>query len=328
MSKFRSKHARGAAARANAKMQSLRERKSSSSGISIGHRWVIRPLSLALSILALTLATGSAEARRIALVIGNGSYAHAPVLRNPASDAVAVAKAFERMKFDEVKLATNLTADAMRRALIELASASAGAEIAVVYFAGHGIEVDGQNFLIPADAQLAQAASVELETLPLSAVTTAMSGARKLRLVIVDACRNNPFRARIASQTAGRKRSIGRGLARIEPGENELIAFAASAGAEADDGHTRHSPFTTALLTFVETPGLEIRFLFAEVRDEVLRLTQREQAPHVYGTLGRDRIYLQDGPSNEPTLPDPPRKTIVSPDKPSCFTFNGKQFCE
>ena len=254
--------------------------------------WLIARLAAGMAC-ALMAAGGPAEARRVALVIGNSAYAHAEPLPNPGNDADAVAAALRRMRFDNITLHRDLSADGMRRALGAFAAEATGAEIAIVFYAGHGIEVDGQNYLIPSDARLARASVVELEAIPLSAVTASIAGAQKLRLVILDACRNNPFRSKMAAaETGTRRRSIGRGLARIEPGDNELIAFAAAGGTEAEDGVGRNSPFTNALLKSLETPGLEVRVLFGAVRDDVLTATGRGQTPHVYGTLGREAIYL------------------------------------
>ena len=230
---------------------------------------------------------------RVALVIGNGAYTHAVPLPNPSNDAAAVAAALRRLQFEHVTVLRDLGAEAFRKALLEFEPKAAAADIAVVYFAGHGVEVDGQNFLIPVDAKLVRSAAAELEAIPLSTVTAVLSPARKLRLVILDACRTNPFRTRMAADgPAGRKRTIGRGLGRIEPGENELIAFAAAAGTEADDGSGLQSPFTAALLKHIETPGIDVRIMFGKVRDEVLKATGRQQAPHVYGTLGGEVIAL------------------------------------
>ena len=205
-------------------------------------RYAIRFIALIALIAGLAAGPAHAE-KRVALVIGNGAYVHATALPNPTNDAGAMAAALQRIGFEHVILLKDLGAEALRRALIEFERKAAGADIAVVYFAGHGIEVDGQNFLVPVDARLARAGAVELEAIPLSAVTAVLSGALKLRLVILDACRSNPFRARLAADaTGGRKRSVGRGLVRIEPGENELIAFAAAAGTEADDGSGTAQP--------------------------------------------------------------------------------------
>lgn len=248
-------------------------------------------LPLTFLVLCLLLA-GPADARRAALVIGNSVYEHAGRLANPTNDAAAVAAAFRRLQFEHVTHLDNLGADKLRRALSDFSAQAANADIAVVYFAGHGIEVDGQNYLIPVDARLASAAVVEIETIPLATVTSVIASASRLRLVILDSCRNNPFRARMISGTSGRSRSIGRGLARVEPSENELIAFAAAGGTEADDGSGQHSPFTEALLKSLEMPGLEVRLLFGAVRDDVVEATRRRQTPHVYGTLGRQQLYL------------------------------------
>src|SRR5262245_10579374 len=243
------------------------------------------------------LAAGPAQAeRRVALVIGNSAYAHVAPLPNPVRDAAAIGEALRRLQFDDVTVLKDLGAEALRRALLDFEPRAAGADIAVLYFAGHGIEVDGQNFLIPVDARLTRAAAAELEAVPLGTVTTVLASAQKLRLVILDACRTNPFRPRLAADgPGGRKRSIGRGLGRVEPGQNELIAFAARAGTEADDGVGEHSPFTAAILKYIETSGLEIRLLFGGVRDHVLAATNQQQVPHLYGTLGLEPIYLKPG---------------------------------
>jgi len=253
-----------------------------------------------------SLAAGPAEARRVALVIGNGAYAHVPQLPNPTEDATAIGAALELLGFDKVVVRHNLAAEALRGELLAFEAHANGSDLAVVYYAGHGIEVDGQNYLIPIDARLARSAAIEVEAISLSTVTGMLTGARKLRLVILDACRSNPFRARLASQTSPLKRAIGRGLGRVEPGDNELIAFAAAPGTEAEDGAGKHSPFTAALLKHIQTPGLEVRFLFAEVRDDVLASTSRQQQPHVYGSLGRERIYLRPAAVAVPEPPVPP----------------------
>jgi uncharacterized caspase-like protein len=230
---------------------------------------------------------GPAEAKRVALVIGNTDYKVGP-LANPGNDAAAIAEALERqLKFDTVILKRNLGADAFRAALRELARQALGAEYGVVFFAGHGIEVDGRNFLIPTDATLAAARDIELEAIALDTVLGQLDGVTKLKLVILDACRNNPF------ALAGPKRSVGRGLGRVEPEGNTLVAYAAKDGTTADDGVARrHSPFTEALLKHIATPGLEIRQLFGYVRDDVAAITAKQQQPYLYGSLGGQGVFL------------------------------------
>jgi uncharacterized caspase-like protein/uncharacterized protein YraI len=249
--------------------------------------WVIGIAAL------LAFFTGPAlAADRVALVIGNGAYANVSALENPPNDATALAEALARTGFEVTHLG-DLDASAMRRALQDFEEVAAAAEIAVVYYAGHGIEVDGENYLIPVDAALKRDTHVEDETVPLSRVERAVGGASLLRLIMLDACRDNPFAAQMQSRSA--QRSIGRGLARVEPPGQTLIAYAAKEGTTADDGDGEHSPFAESLLRHIETPGLEINFLFRKVHDEVLQATEGRQEPFVYGSLGSTLIYLVPG---------------------------------
>jgi branched-chain amino acid transport system substrate-binding protein len=238
----------------------------------------------------------------VALVIGNAEYKIGP-LQNPVHDAAAVAEILERkLGFDRVILRKNLGYIDFRAALIEMARESAGADLGVVYFAGHGTEVAGRNFLIPVDAMLAKASALDVEAIPLDTVLGQLGGVRKLKLVILDACRNNLF------VRAGGKRSVSRGLARIEPEDNTMVVYAAKHGTTADDGTGReHSPFTNALLKHIATPGLEISLLFRRVRDDVMKATSHEarpQQPHVYASLGGQELYLRP-PSSPAVAPVP-----------------------
>ena len=160
-----------------------------------------------------------------------------------------------------------------------------------VYYAGHGIEVDGTNYLIPVDAALQRDTDVYDEAISLDRILQAIEPAKKLRLVILDACRDNPF-GQIMKRTLA-SRSVGRGLAGVEPGEsNTLIAFAAKGGSTALDGDNRNSPFTLALTHHLTVPGLELRKAFGLVRDEVMNATANKQEPFVYGSLGGADVVL------------------------------------
>ena len=158
------------------------------------------------------------------------------------------------------------------------------------FYAGHGIEVDQRNFLVPVDAKLASDQDVEFETVPLALVMRSVARASGLRLVILDACRENPFA--VSMQRIGGTRSIGRGLARVEPAGETLVAYAAKGGTVASDGEGRNSPYSAALLAHIETPGLEIMQLFREVRDAVLASTGGRQEPFTYGSLSSRGVYL------------------------------------
>jgi hypothetical protein len=236
-------------------------------------------------------AQAAAAARgRIALVIGNSAYRSVPGLANPARDANALAGALERLGFSARRL-TDASFEDMRRALIEFGAEARGADMAVVFYAGHGMEIGGENWLVPIDAQLHSDTDAANEAIALKSAMLAVSGATELGLVIMDACRDNPFLTRM--QRVGETRAVSRGLAPVEPTENVLVVYSAKDGTTAQDGETGHSPFTAALLKYIETPGLEINYLFRNVRDEVLAATRRQQQPFVYGSLPGHAIYLK-----------------------------------
>ncbi|QWG19208.1 caspase family protein [Bradyrhizobium sediminis] len=244
--------------------------------------------ALLVSTLVGTAAASAAD--RVALVIGNGTYHKVPTLPNPTRDAADISKALERLNFKVTQI-SNGTAAEMRRAIVEFGRNTEGSDMAVVFYAGHGMEVGGENWLIPTDAELRSDTDVESEAVSLRSINLQVSKARQLGLVILDACRNNPFAAKM--QRSLRTRAVTRGLAPTEPTDNVLVAYAARDGTTANDGDGRNSPFTAALLRNIETPGLEISFLFRNVRDEVMSATKREQQPFVYGSLSKEAIYLK-----------------------------------
>ncbi|MBR0828188.1 caspase family protein [Bradyrhizobium manausense] len=241
---------------------------------------------------AVWLGCGPAMAeRRVALVIGNSAYKSAPRLTNPVNDATLVGGMFKKAGFDNVDVRLDLNAADMRRSLREFAGRTRDAEIAVIYYAGHGIELDGTNYLIPTDAALETDGDVLDETVALDRALFAVEPAKQLRLVILDACRDNPF-AKTMKRTVA-SRAIGRGLAKVEPtSPNTMIAYAAKAGSTASDGDSKNSPFAAALVERLPTPGLDLRKAFGFVRDDVLKTTGYKQEPYVYGSLGGDDVAL------------------------------------
>ena len=179
----------------------------------------------------------------------------------------------------------------MRRSMREFSETTKDADIAVVFYAGHGIEVGGTNYLIPINAALRKDIDVEDEAVSLDRVLTLLEPAKRLRLIILDACRDNPFVSKMARTLASR--SVGRGLGKVEPpGSDTLIAYAAKAGSTSADGDGPNSPFTTALLRNLTAPGLDIRLALGRVHDEVMSNTGRKQEPFVYGALGGSTITL------------------------------------
>jgi tetratricopeptide (TPR) repeat protein len=229
--------------------------------------------------------------RRVALVISNAEYRIiGPSLPNVAADGEAIANALRDTGFQEVMYQRNLTRDAMVASLRRFQDEADHADWAMIYYAGHGIEVGGTNYMIPVDAALRSDRDVPDETISLDRVLTATEGARKLRLVIIDACRDNPFVPQMRRTFAAR--SIGRGLARIEPEGGTVVVYSAKEGQVAIDGSGRNSPFLLALLDQIKKPNIEINKLFRLVRDEVLTKTNHRQEPFVYGSLPAEDFYF------------------------------------
>jgi uncharacterized caspase-like protein len=239
------------------------------------------------------IAPAAVYGRRIALVIGNSSYKNVPALTNPRNDAASIADALRRTGFTTVDLQLDLGRDRLVSALRNFARQAEGADWAVVYYAGHGMEVGGMNYIIPVDATIAQDRDIGFEAVPLDQVLNATERAKQLHLVILDACRDNPFANQMKRSLAVASRSVSRGLAAVEPEAGTLVVFSAKDGETSLDGDGINSPFAVAFLKNLETPGLEVRRLFDFVRDDVLDATQRRQKPFSYGSIsGRQDFYF------------------------------------
>jgi uncharacterized caspase-like protein len=234
-------------------------------------------------------------AKRVALVIGNSAYQNVPSLANSANDAAAVSDTLKAAGFDVVESRRNLKNAELRRVLNDFYDSARDADFAVIYYAGHGIEVDGSNYIVPVDAVLERDRDVYDETVSLDRLVQSIEPARQLRLIILDACRENPFAQNMKRSIA--TRGITRGLARVDPmTPNTLIAFAAKAGSTADDGNGKHSPFTTSILNHLTAPGLDLRKAFGIIRDEVMAATNNKQEPYVFGSLGGADVALVSPP--------------------------------
>ncbi len=229
--------------------------------------------------------------RRVALVIGNSNYGHVPVLPNAANDAKALQRELTEAGFQSVTMKLDLKREEFVVALSEFAQVADNADWAVIYYSGHGIEYKGTNYLIPTDARLRVDRDIDLESIDIGKVLSAAESARRLRLVVLDACRNNPFLDQMKRTVA--TRSLTRGLARTEPDAGTLIVYSAKHGELALDGDGDNSPFAIALLRRLKTPNLEIRRLFDLVRDDVLLATAKKQQPYSYGSLsGSEDFYF------------------------------------
>jgi hypothetical protein len=236
--------------------------------------------------------------KRVALIVGNSIYQTVPRLPNPARDATSVATMFRDAGFDTVDLALDVGNLEFKRAIRKFESMADNADIAVVYYAGHGLEISGANYLIPVDARLASDRDADDEAITLERLVSSADGARRLRLIILDACRDNPFLSTMKRERkVANRAAAASGLGKVEPTSTDtLIAYAAKAGSTADDGAGEHSPFTTSLLRNLTVPGLDVRLAFGRIRDEVLKATGNRQEPFVYGALGGGNISLVPAP--------------------------------
>jgi Caspase domain len=249
--------------------------------------------------------------KRVALVVGNSSYQTVPQLPNPSRDANSVAKMFRDAGFDSVELVLNVGNLDFKRAIRKFENTADQADIAVVYYAGHGLEIGGTNYLIPVDARLASDRDADDEAIPLERLVSSADGAKRLRLIMLDACRDNPFVTSMRRERKVANRAVSSGLGRVEPTSTDtLIAYAAKAGSTADDGDGEHSPFTTAVLKNLTVPGLDVRLAFGRVRDEVLKVTGNRQEPFVYGSLGGGNVSLVPAP----VVPQPAAESDVRAD--------------
>jgi hypothetical protein len=256
-------------------------------------RKTMRFLIAAMSLAAVVF-TGSAALadKRVAFVVGNAAYKNVPQLPNPAIDAKSMARVLRNVGFEVVEGA-NLTRDAMTAKLLEFGKKSEGADVALFFYAGHGIAVNGTNYLLPVDADLKSEMDVKLGAAINVDLTLEQTMAdAKVKLVFLDACRDNPFAARIRSAKATRSVNVASGLAEMKSGEGTLIAFATGPGQTALDGEAgTNSPFTRALLANIAQPGLEIQQAMTKVRAQVNDETNKAQLPWGHTNL-TGAVYL------------------------------------
>src|SRR5713226_3060446 len=273
----------------------------------------MRFLIAAISAAALLVSANVAKAdKRVAFVVGNGAYKNVAALPNPAVDAKSMAKLLRNVGFDVVE-GVNLTRDAMTKKLLDFGKKAEGADVAVFYYAGHGIAIDGANYLLPVDADLKS----EMDVKPGAAINVdltleqTMSDA-KVKLVFLDACRDNPFAAKIRSAKATRSVSVESGLAEMKSGEGTLIAFATGPGQTALDGEAgTNSPFTRALMANIAAPGAEIQQAMTKVRAQVNEETNKNQLPWGHTNL-IGSVYLNPAPAAPGAAVEAPNTPVVT----------------
>src|ERR1700704_5381552 len=263
----------------------------------------MRLLIIALSVICVLASSNVAKAeRRAAFVVGNGAYKNVQPLPNPPIDAKSMARVLRNVGFDVVE-GTDLTRDKMTERLLEFGKKAEGADVAIFYYAGHGIAINGTNYLLPIDADIKTEMDVKLgAAINIDLTLDQTMNDAKVKLVFLDACRDNPFAAKIKSNSATRSVSVQSGLAEMKSGEGTLIAFATGPGQTALDGKEgTNSPFTRALISHITTPGVEIQQAMTEVRAQVNQETNKGQLPWGHTNL-IGAVYLNPGAKPAPAV--------------------------
>src|SRR5882757_5410239 len=258
----------------------------------------MRYITLIVSLICMAFAATAAKAdRRVAFVVGNGAYKNVAALPNPAIDAKAMASALRNVGFEVVE-GTNLTRDKMTERLLDFGKKAQNADVAVFFYAGHGIAISGTNYLLPIDADIKSEMDVKLgAAINIDLTLDQTMGDAKVKLVFLDACRDNPFAAKIKSNSATRSVNVQTGLAEMKSGEGTLIAFATGPGQTALDGQEgTNSPFTRALLANLTEPGVEIQQAMTKVRAQVNEETHKGQLPWGHTNL-IGSVYLNGAPA-------------------------------
>ncbi|MEO8421597.1 MAG: caspase family protein [Hyphomicrobium sp.] len=265
-------------------------------------KWMLLCASFLLS-LSLNCSAEDAE-RRVALVIGNSAYQNVPALPNPRNDAQGLTASLRRMNFEVVQ-ALDVPRGEMVGYMRQFRELLPGADVALLFYAGHGLAYEGQNYIVPTDASLEDEFDVKLNMHAIDLITDQMARSARINIVMLDACRDNPL-ARSLSRSlegASRSASASRGLARIEQvGPQSVIMLATTDGETASDGIGAHSPFTQALLDNIETEGMELSELTRRVRKQVLGATRDRQRPVTFGS-SVDAFYFVPAKGGVPVPP-------------------------
>ena len=268
-------------------------------------------LTSALVVTILAGCTGLHRNERVALIIGNSSYSHSASLKNPVHDASAISQAFNRLGFKVIE-GRDLSRSAMDSQVQDFRQRLEKAEIAVLFYAGHGLQINHTNFLVPVDFNSQEEGELASRLFELDTVLSDMTQRARVSLVFLDACRDNPFKGDLTAKLSGGRslavdqmrgvRVVGEGLAEVKGRIGTLIAYATQPGNFAADGTGTNSPFTAALLKHLEDPGLEVRELLMQVRNSVVQETNGSQIPWDHSSLV-ENVYLKK--KHRPPSPPP-----------------------
>jgi uncharacterized caspase-like protein len=268
---------------------------------------VCRLIAAFLACAAVATGAWAAPGKRVALVIGNGAYQFTAPLANPANDAGDMGAALKRMGFEVIE-GRNLDESGMRRTIKRFAEALTGADVGLFFYAGHGLQVGGHNYLVPVDARLENAAGLDFELIRLDVVHRTMERETKTNVIFLDACRDNPLSRNLARSMGTRSSQIGKGLAVVESGVGTLISFSTQPGNVALDGEGRNSPYATSLIRHIGNPREDLSTLLIQVRNEVMASTRDQQIPWEHSAL-RAKFYFAGAP--------PPPEPVARPAEPT-----------
>jgi uncharacterized caspase-like protein len=279
----------------------------------------MRPLFFAAAVAASLLilhAQAAGAGSRVALVVGVSSYRHAPSLSNPINDASDLRSALRELGF-EVLHSADADKAALDRSIRAFSKRISSADVALIFFAGHGLQVAGQNYLMPIDAKLESERDLEFETVRLDFILGQLQAGRagKTSIIMLDACRDNPLARNLARSMGVRSDAYARGLAAVDAGAGTFIAFSTAPGKVAYDGQGRNSPFAAALLRHIRSPAQGLNALMIEVRKDVMAATGNAQVPWDHSAMTQDFQFLPGSrmttgsiPFNSPSGPDDARR--------------------
>jgi hypothetical protein len=263
--------------------------------------------------------------RRVALVIGNGKYVNAPALDNPPSDAGAIAQVLRELHFEVID-GYDLDVEAMDARITEFARRISDADAALFFFAGHGLQVNGENYLVPIDAKLDHEGQLRRQTFRLQDELNMMSGRSAVSIVLLDCCRDNPYMRSLAGGGPNRTRGgMARGLAEVGVDEGSFIAFATGPGSVAKDGDGEHSPFTEALLKHIAAPGQSLADIMTDVASAVTAATDRQQVPWYHSSLQKRFYFIPAGAPAAPVKAKPEPMLEPAPALKPQKASNGKE---
>ena len=260
-------------------------------------RCCFRTVMLLLTVL-IAPGLSAAQGKRVALVIGNSEYKYTPRLENPRNDAIDMAATLKKLGFAVIE-GQNLDKAAMDRTLRDFAEALGGAQAGLFFYAGHGLQVGGQNYLVPIDARLTTASAIDFEMVRLDLVHRTMERETTTNILIMDACRDNPLARNLARALGTRTIQIGRGFAPVESGEGSLISFSTQPGNVALDGTGRNSPYTSALLKHISNPGDDLPTILINVRKDVMQTTARRQVPWEHSAMTAKFYFIPPRPTEQ-----------------------------